>query len=84
MLWPWGSQWLLQTNAAAWLTGGLTKLVDRTTAERTGAYLTNASEGDLPPGYILISDTRGLTTLAAIVAAACLVSWMSLRQRDVE
>lgn len=80
-LWPWGSQWLLQTNSAAWLTGGLTKLVDRPAAERTGAYLV---EGQMPPGYIIISDTRGLATLAAIVAAACLVSWLSLRKRDIE
>ena len=83
-LWPWGSQWLLQTNAAAWLTGGLTKLVDRAAAERSGAYLVEVSEGDLLPGYTLISDTRGLATLAAIVLVACTVSWLSLRQRDVE
>jgi hypothetical protein len=81
-LWPWGSQWLLQTNAAAWLTGGVTKLVDRAAAERSGGY---AELGDgLPPGYIIISDNRGLATLATIVAVACLVSWITLRQRDVE
>lgn len=84
-LWPWGSQWLLQTNAAAWLTGGLTKLVDRVAAERAGGY-SQYSEGSdqLPAGYIVISDIRGLATLAAIVAVACLVSWISLRRRDVE
>jgi ABC-2 type transport system permease protein len=81
-LWPWGSQWLLQTNAAAWLTGGVTKLVDRAAAERSGGYAELAD--GLPPGYIVISDTRGLTTLATMVAVACLVSWITLRQRDVE
>jgi hypothetical protein len=84
-LWPWGSQWLLQTNAAAWLTGGLTKLVDRAAAQRAGGYALYSEGSDqLPAGYILISGTRGLATLAAIVAAACLVSWITLRQRDVE
>lgn len=83
-LWPWGSQWLLQTNAAAWLTGGITTLVDRAAAERAGAFVTELTEGDLPPGYILITDARGLATLATIVLAASLISWMSLRQRDVE
>jgi len=80
-LWPWGSQWLLQTNAAAWLTGGLTKLVDRAAAGRAGGFV---AEGDLSPGYILISDTRGLATLAGIVLVTCAVSWVSLRRRDVE
>ena len=28
-VWAWGSQWLIQTNIAAWLQGGITKLVDR-------------------------------------------------------
>ena len=83
-LWPWGSQWLLQTNAAAWLTGGVTKLVDRAAAERSGAFLTVVPGGQPGPGYVVISDTRGLATLAVIVLAACLISWISLRQRDVE
>jgi hypothetical protein len=47
-------------------------------------YLVEVAEGDLLPGYIHISDTRGLATLAAIVLVACTVSWLSLRQRDVE
>jgi hypothetical protein len=84
-LWPWGSQWLIQTNSAAWLTGGLNLLVDRAASERSGGY-SELSEGadQLPPGYIVISDARGLGTLAFVVAAACLISWISLRQRDVE
>jgi ABC-2 type transport system permease protein len=86
-LWPWGSQWLLQTNGAAWLSGGLTWLVDRAAAERasgTGGGAVLESEGDLLPGYILITDIRGLTTLTVLVLAACAVSWISLRRRDVE
>jgi hypothetical protein len=38
----------------------------------------------LKKNYIAISDTRGLATLAVVVAVACLISWISLRQRDVE
>ncbi len=87
-LWPWGSQWLLQTNAAAWLSGGITWLVDRAAAERAsgagGGTVVLESEGDLLPGYILITDIRGLTTLTVLVLAACAVSWISLRRRDVE
>jgi hypothetical protein len=87
-LWPWGSQWLLQTNAAAWLSGGLTWLVDRAAAERAsgtgGGPVVLESEADLLPGYILITDTRGLATLTALVLAVCAVSWISLTRRDVE
>lgn len=84
-LWPWGSQWLLQTNAAAWLAGSLTKLVDRAAAEGSSGYVEYSGGADqLPAGYITISDTRGLATLAGIVLVACLISWISLRQRDVE
>lgn len=84
-LWPWGSQWLLQTNAAAWLSGGLNKLVDRAAAERSGGYADFSQGPDpLPAGYIVISDARGLATLAVIVVAALLLSGISLRQRDVE
>lgn len=86
-LWPWGSQWLLQTNGAAWLSGGLTWLVDRAAAERasgTGGGAVLETEGDLLPGYIVITDIRGLTTLTALVLAVCAVSWISLRRRDVE
>ena len=34
-LWAWGSQWLIQTNIAAWLQGGIPKLVDRRAAEQS-------------------------------------------------
>jgi hypothetical protein len=80
-LWAWGSQWLIQTNAAAWLTGGLDVMVDRAAAERSTGYVT---EGSTLPGYIRIDDSRGLAVLVAVVAVGCLVSWLSLRSRDVE
>jgi ABC-2 type transport system permease protein len=80
-LWPWGSQWLIQTNAAAWLNGGLDLLVDRAAAERTTGFL---PEGTTMPGYLRIDDTRAIATLVTLVAFGCLISGWSLRKRDVE
>jgi hypothetical protein len=85
-VWAWGSQWLIQTNIAAWLSGGIVWVVDRDAAQRgTMGYV---EEGDadrlVGPGAILITDTRALATLAALVLAAALLGWMSLLRRDVE
>jgi hypothetical protein len=80
-LWAWGSQWLIQTNATAWLTGGLDVLVDPAAAQTTAGFL---PEGSTSPGYIRIDDTRGIATLVTLVAIGCLISWWSLRSRDVE
>ena len=85
-VWAWGSQWLVQTNIAAWLSGGIVWVVDRDAAQQgTVGYL---EEGDadrlVGPGAILITDTRALATLAALVLAAALLGWMSLLRRDVE
>ncbi len=80
-LWAWGSQWLIQTNATAWLTGGLDVLVDPAAAQPTAGLL---PEGSTSPGYIRIDDTRGIATLVTLVAIGCLISWWSLRSRDVE
>jgi hypothetical protein len=80
-LWAWGSQWLIQTNAAAWLNSGLDLIVDRAAAERTTGFL---SEGSTLPGSIRIDDTRAMATLVTMVAFGCLISWWSLRMRDVE
>ena len=80
-LWPWGSQWLIQTNAAAWLTGGLDR--SRRPARRATDRRV-PSEGSTLPGYIRIDDTRGIATLVTLVAIGCLISWWSLRTRDVE
>ena len=80
-LWPWGSQWLIQTNAAAWLNGGLDLLIDPAAAQRTGVYL---SDGVASPGYIRIEDSRGLATLVVLVVIGCVISWWTLRSRDVE
>ena len=80
-LWPWGSQWLIQTNATAWLNSGLDLLIDPAAAQRTGVYLT---DGVASPGYLRIDDTRAMATLVTMVAFGCLISWWSLRSRDVE
>lgn len=80
-LWPWASQWLIQTNATAWLNGGLDLLIDPAAAQRTGVYL---SDGVASPGYLRIDDTRAMATLVTMVAFGCLISWWSLRMRDVE
>jgi hypothetical protein len=80
-LWAWGSQWLIQTNATAWLTGGLDVLVDPAASQPTAGFLPEASTS---PGYIRIDDTRGIATLLTLVAIGCLISWWSLRIRDVE
>jgi hypothetical protein len=80
-LWPWGSQWLIQTNVTAWLTGGLDVVVDRAAAERGAATLTDSSA---VPGVVRIDDSRGLITLLAMVAVGCVISWWALRTRDVE
>ncbi len=84
-VWAWGSQWLVQTNIAAWLSGGITWVVDRNAAQQGyGALGPDEGENVVPPGSIVISDTRGLATLAALVIVAGLLSWISFRRRDVE
>ena len=84
-VWAWGSQWLVQTNIAAWLSGGITWVVDRNAAQQGyGLVGPGGGENTVPPGSILISDTRGLATLAALVVVAGLLSWITFRRRDVE
>jgi ABC-2 type transport system permease protein len=86
-VWAWGSQWLIQTNIAAWLSGGITWVVDRTAAQRGTAAYSEGAGGDqvvVGPGAILITDTRGLATLVALALAAAVASWLSFRRRDVE
>jgi len=84
-VWAWGSQWLVQTNIAAWLSGGITWTVDRNAAQQGyNAFGPGEGETFVPPGSIVISDTRGLATLAALVVIAGLLSWITFRSRDVE
>ena len=89
-LWAWGSQWLIQTNISAWLQGGIPKRVDRRAAEQSVGGMPGAGPSDgeteaaLGPGYIFISDTRALATLAGLVIVLSLASWASFRFRDVE
>jgi hypothetical protein len=56
-------------------------LVDPAAAQPTAGFL---PEGSTLPGYIRIDDTRGIATLVTLVAIGCLISWWSLRSRDVE
>ncbi len=82
LVWPWASQWLIQTNVAAWLTGGMYWVIDRTPGPApmgeslTGEYV--------EPGTIWISDIRGLLTLTVGCAALLVVSALLLRSRDVD
>ncbi len=41
-------------------------------------------EGSPPPGYLRIDDVRGLAMLVSVVAVGCLISWWSMRSRDIE
>ncbi len=83
-MWAWGSQWLIQTNAIAWLDGGMAWTVDRRASERSG-FGTDLVEGALTgPGQIWISQARALGVLAAIVVVISLVAAILLRRRDVD
>ena len=75
-LWPWGSQWLVQTNTFAWLQGGLEVTVRRVAASG-GPY-------DALPGTIWLSEGRALATLGAMVLAVLVVAGILLRTRDVD
>lgn len=74
-LWPWGSQWLIQTNSVAWLNGGMQWVVSRT----SGSFVGGPSQGE-----IYISSQRALAVLASLALLACLTSLGVLRARDVE
>jgi hypothetical protein len=79
--WPWGSQWLIQTNATAWLTGGLDVRVHLTAPQSTAGLL---PEGSTSPGYIRVDDARAMATMVIVVAVGCLISAWVLRSRDIE
>lgn len=79
-VWPWISQWLVQTNIIAWLSDGMEKMVDPAAAERGGFY----QDGAAGAGFVFISGGRALTTLAAIALLAALVGWIAFLRRDVE
>ncbi len=84
-LWSWGSQWLIQTNAAAWLGGGIAWTVDRGASQR--GYETLEYTDVVPlvgPGQIWIGPGRALGVLAAIVVVVSLVAVALLRRRDVD
>jgi hypothetical protein len=78
-LWAWGSQWLMQTNLAAWLQGGIQWRVDRTPVTYS------APLGDaVAPGTIFITDARAIGWLTGLAVVAVLVSLVGFLRRDVE
>jgi ABC-2 type transport system permease protein len=79
-LWAWGSQWLIQTNLAAWLQGGVQWRVDRNPVTYSAAPLAPGVE----PGTIFITDTRALAWLATLALGTALVSLVAFLRRDVE
>lgn len=81
LVWPWGSQWLVQTNIMAWLQGGTDVMVNRAAAQQDLGY---GAVMESPAGYIHLSDTRALTTLAVVALTAVLIGWIAFRLRDVE
>ncbi len=82
-LWTWGSQWLIQTNAGAWLQGGMTWTVRRMPETYTGSSGLS-DEPTLLPGQVFISAWRALGVLGAIVLVILLVAGVLLRRRDVD
>jgi ABC-2 type transport system permease protein len=79
-LWAWGSQWLVQTNVAAWLSGGLQWTVNRNPVTYSAAPLAP----DVQPGTIFITDTRAIAWLSGLVVVGVLVSLVAFLRRDVE
>lgn len=74
-LWAWGSQWLPQVNAVAWLQGGTEWAVNPRlayTGEQGGA------------GWIWLSSQRAMLTLVVMVLALLAVAAVSMRSRDVD
>lgn len=75
-LWAWGSQWLPQVNAIAWLQGGMEWAVNPRLA-----YSGNESGGQ---GWIWLSSGRAIATLVVMVAVLLAVAAVALRSRDVD
>lgn len=75
-LWPWGSQWLVQTNAIAWLNGGIQWTVSRGSQD---------SQFEMVQGTtIWLSQGRAVATLGAMVLIVLAVAGLMLRIRDVD
>ncbi|MCU0283413.1 MAG: hypothetical protein MUD13_05865 [Candidatus Nanopelagicales bacterium] len=79
-LWTWGSQWLIQTNIAAWLSGGIQWRVEANPV----TYGSGPVLDELPPGTIVITDTRAIAWLSGLVLVGVLVSVLGFLRRDVE
>ena len=78
-LWTWGSQWLIQTNIAAWLSGGIQWRVEANPVTYGSRVL-----DEVPPGTIFITDTRAIAWLSGLVLVGVLVSLVGFLRRDVE
>mgnify|MGYP001819943915 CR=1 FL=1 len=83
-LWPWATQWLIQTNLAAWLTGGSTVMVDPGAAQLDNTFAPEVEVESVPAGFLLITDTRALATLTVIAATGVVLGWITFRRGDVE
>jgi hypothetical protein len=75
-LWAWGSQWLPQVNAVAWLQGGTQWPVDQRLVYSGG------EPGG--PGWIWLSQGRALLTMLVMVLALLMAAAASLKWRDVD
>ena len=77
VLWPWGSQWLLQTNVAAWMSGGIEWQVSRSVTSGSDSTMTTF-------GNIFISQGRAMAVMVLMVLVVLTVAGTLLRRRDVD
>ncbi len=76
-VWPWGSQWLVQTNALVVLSGEqLQWLVSRPPSEVS-------RRADLALAFVTITPTRAFLTLLALAGVVAVGAWVSFSRRDV-
>lgn len=80
-LWPWGSQWLVQTNVIAWMSGGTEWTVSRGAASGSGS---SVGGSEAQSGVIYLSDERGLGVLVLMVGVVLAVAAYLLTRRDVD
>lgn len=81
LLWPWASQWLVQTNIVAWVSGGMSWLVDPGASSGFGS---SSMDSDGEAGMIFISQWRAMTVLVIMVGSVLAVAGTLLRRRDVD
>lgn len=81
VLWPWGSQWLVQTNVAAWMSGGMEWLVNPSARSGSGS---SGMEIDGQAGTIFLSQSRAMVVMVLMVLIVLGVAATLLRRRDVD